>query len=92
MCQSPGLTLQVLSSIVRTKAVDSMVQERTVSVRPSLNMRVIEDSYVRQNSPLSYTKGYIQTPMRHESSLSYCKYYRESTRIVYVLYPVVSKL
>lgn len=57
MCQNPGLTVQVLSSMARTKAVDSMVQERTVSVRPSRNMRVIEDSYVRQNSPLSCSKG-----------------------------------
>lgn len=37
-----------------TKAVDSLVQERTVSVRPSRNIRVIEASYVRQNLPLSW--------------------------------------
>lgn len=73
-CQNPGLTVQVLSSMARTKAVDSMVQERTVSVRPSRNMRVIEDSYVRQNSPLSYSEGNIQKPVRHKLLWSYCKY------------------
>jgi len=32
---------------------DSMVQERTVSVLPSLNSRVMDASYVRQNLPAS---------------------------------------
>lgn len=49
-----GVTLTVSSLIMeRTKAQDSMVQERTVSVRPSRNKRVMEASYVRQNFPLS---------------------------------------
>lgn len=49
-----GLPLTVSSlSMERTKAQVSMVQERTVSVRPSRNKRVMEASYVRQNFPLS---------------------------------------
>lgn len=40
--------------IARTKAQVSTVQERTVSVRPSRNKRVMEASYVRQNFFLSY--------------------------------------
>lgn len=63
MCPNPGVTVQVLSSMARTKAVDSMVQDRTVSVRPSRNMRVIEDSYVRQNSPLSYSESNSEKPL-----------------------------
>lgn len=48
-------SLTVSSLIMeRTKAQDSMVQERTVSVRPSRNKRVMEASYVRQNFPLSW--------------------------------------
>lgn len=34
-----------------------MVQERTVSVRPSRNKRVMEASYVRQNFPLSWRES-----------------------------------
>lgn len=34
-----------------------MVQERTVSVRPSRNKRVMEASYVRQNFPLSWEES-----------------------------------
>lgn len=45
------LTVALTSSIALTKATASEVQERTVSVRPSLNIRVMEDSYVRQNTP-----------------------------------------
>lgn len=37
----------------RTKVQVSIVQERTVSVRPSRNKRVMEASYVKQNFPLS---------------------------------------
>lgn len=48
-------SLTVSSLIMeRTKAQVSMVQERTVSVRPSRNKRVMEASYVRQNFPLSW--------------------------------------
>lgn len=36
-------------SKARMKAQLSLVQERTVSVLPSLNRRVIEDSYVKLN-------------------------------------------
>lgn len=36
-------------SSARTKALLSLVQERTVSVLPSLNRRVMEASYVKQN-------------------------------------------
>lgn len=39
-----GLTLWVPSTMAFTKAVDSLVQERTVSVRPSRNILVIEAS------------------------------------------------
>ncbi len=35
------------------KATDSLVQERTVSVRPSRNSRVIDASYVKQKRPAS---------------------------------------
>lgn len=50
-----GAPLTVSSLIMeRTKAQVSMVQERTVSVRPSRNKRVMEASYVRQNFPLSW--------------------------------------
>lgn len=48
------LTVAPASSIARTNATASEVQERTVSVRPSLNIRVMDDSYVKQNSPWSY--------------------------------------
>lgn len=48
------LTVAVASSIALTNATASEVQERTVSVLPSLNIRVIDDSYVRQNTPWSY--------------------------------------
>jgi len=41
------------ASSARTKAQLSLEQERTVSVRPSRNRRVIEASYVRQKVPLS---------------------------------------
>lgn len=47
-------TVSLLSSMALTNATASEVQERTVSVRPSLNMRVIDDSYVRQNTLWSY--------------------------------------
>lgn len=48
-------SLTVSSLIMeRTKAQVSMVQDRTVSVRPSRNKRVMEASYVRQNFPLSW--------------------------------------
>lgn len=47
------LTVCAGSAMLRTKAVDSAVQERTVSVRPSRNSRVMDASYVRQNWPLS---------------------------------------
>lgn len=47
------LTVAPASSMALTKATASEVQERTVSVRPSLNIRVIDDSYVRQNTPWS---------------------------------------
>lgn len=47
------LTVAPVSSMALTKATASDVQERTVSVRPSLNIRVIDDSYVRQNTPWS---------------------------------------
>lgn len=49
-----GLTLWDPFIMACTKAVDSLVQERTVSVRPSRNILVIEASYVRQNLPLSW--------------------------------------
>lgn len=50
-----GALLTVSSLIMeRTKAQVSTVQERTVSVRPSRNKRVMEASYVRQNFPLSW--------------------------------------
>lgn len=41
-------------STARTKALLSLVQDRTVSVLPSLNKRVIEASYVKQNVPRSW--------------------------------------
>jgi len=39
-----GLTLWDPVIMARTKAVDSLVQERTVSVRPSRNILVMEAS------------------------------------------------
>lgn len=45
------LTVASASSMAPTNATASGVHERTVSVRPSLNMRVIDDSYVRQKTP-----------------------------------------
>lgn len=51
-CVQP--TVAPASSMALTNATDSDVQERTVSVRPSLNIRVIDDSYVRQNTLWSY--------------------------------------
>lgn len=53
-CVAVLLTVAAVSSMALTKATASEVQERTVSVRPSLNIRVIDDSYVRQNTPWSY--------------------------------------
>lgn len=53
VCLCDLLTVAFGSSIAITNATASEVQERTVSVRPSLNMRVMEDSYVRQNTPWS---------------------------------------
>lgn len=50
MVSSPTVSSRIME---RTKAQVSMVQERTVSVRPSRNNRVMEASYVRQNFPLS---------------------------------------
>lgn len=54
MCLGVLLTVAPASSMALTNATASEVQERTVSVRPSLNIRVIDDSYVRQNTPWSY--------------------------------------
>lgn len=53
MCLCVLLTVAPASSMALTNATASEVQERTVSVRPSLNIRVIDDSYVRQNTPWS---------------------------------------
>ena len=47
-----------LLTMALTKAQVSMVQDRTVSVRPSLNRRVMDASYVKQNFPLSYKNAY----------------------------------
>ena len=48
------LTVMSGLSSVFTNAVISLVQDRTVSVLPSRNNRVIDASYVRQNFPWSY--------------------------------------
>lgn len=50
------LTVWVGSIMASTKLQDSVVQERTVSVLPSRNSRVMEASYVRQNLPMSWGK------------------------------------
>lgn len=57
VCLCVLLTVAPVSSMARTNATASEVQERTVSVRPSLNIRVIEDSYVRQNTLWSCEAG-----------------------------------
>ncbi len=44
VCVYIALTLVLSSPIAFTNAVDSQVHERTVSVRPSRNMRVMDDS------------------------------------------------
>lgn len=44
VCGGAVLTLCPASPMLRTKAVDSEVQERTVSVRPSRKSRVMEAS------------------------------------------------
>lgn len=41
-------------SIALTHRLDSTEHERTVSVRPSRNNRVIDASYVKLNRPESY--------------------------------------
>lgn len=48
------LVLTSSLSTARTKALLSLVHDRTVSVLPSLNKRVIEASYVKQNVPRSW--------------------------------------
>lgn len=53
------LTVWVGSDMASTKLQDSVVHERTVSVRPSRYSRVMEASYVRQNLPMSWEKKNI---------------------------------
>ena len=60
-------TVFVLSSIARTKAEDGTVHERTVSVRPSRNNRVIEASYVRQNFPASWNEVTVYQHSRFDA-------------------------
>lgn len=62
MCRSLGIQgksfhyLTSPPSRARMKAQVSLVQERAVSVLPSLNRRVIQDSYVKQNLFWSWNK------------------------------------